>query len=635
MQIATTKNHQCWKPVIRGIIALACAFCWSFLPIARAQEGPQKLDPSKLNRLLSSKKIDELRRAHLLLKLHPIESIKFVDAVARRANHPELRRTFKMLVSRSHSAQLRKLLDQSETQQKELIHSELKNRSTQPAASPSNTTSSRQSPAASTNVPPSVNSGSQAANPVTSRSPTRPPFAGPMVGPPFGGMRSGGRPGDPSAPNYQLRQVAQSFSMIARTRVPTKEETKPILDAFDAVDEKNPQERTFLYEFRNALMQHSAKVRPHMLERFYSKTSKHPERLMPMLLNGYTGDGTLFDRVWELAQSEDPAVAREAIRTLARTRSNHEKYAKALLAHQHSDSSVVDAMDYTLQRLSSKVSPETRSAVLTHFFDKLESWQPRSPATSQQFANCLKEASRMIAGMSEANQKGWFEVVLRRIPKAKSPAQFIKLSHSFSCDLMGIVSPVRRLLATSPNDVESTACAIALIKAGHDKAQAQAILHRVLRNESWTPAMSLAIDSMPLVGDDASKFVGDLSAILVNPKTKNYEGAVLNAFLKMGPLAKDATPTLIKLLHDPNRRHHTFLISAIGKVGKDHRETVPGLIKMLEHENVHTKYWTIDALRSMGPAAKQALPILTKLQDDPRMSSRCRRAIEAINRVEN
>ena len=442
-------------------------------------------------------------------------------------------------------------------------------------------------------------------------------------------------PPNPSAPDLQFRQIEQTFSMIARTRVPTKEEAKPILDALDSIDERNPRERMFVYEYRNTLMQHSAKIRPQMLERFYSNTSKHPERLMPMLLNGHTGDAAFFDRVWEIAQSDDASVAREAIRTLANARSNQEKYVKGLLSHQHSDSNVVRSIDYTLQRLSSKVTPATRSLILKRFFDKLESWQPSSPTTSQQFASCLREASRMISGMSEINQKAWLEVALRRMPKAKSPVQFIKLMHSFECELSPIVSPVRRQLANNPSDVESTACAIALLKAGSDKAQSHAILRRALQNDSWTPAMSLAIDAMPLVGDDASKFVDDLSAILENPKTKNYEGAVLNAFMKMGPLAKEATPTLIKLLHDPNRRTHTFLISTIGKVGKDHRETVPGLIKMLEHDSVPTKYWTIDALRSMGPAAKQALPMLTKLLDDPRMSGRCRRAIEAINRVEN
>lgn len=163
-------------------------------------------------------------------------------------------------------------------------------------------------------------------------------------------------------------------------------------------------------------------------------------------------------------------------------------------------------------------------------------------------------------------------------------------------------------------------------------------------------------------GPEAVPAVPMLSDILLEDKETLSDYAA-KALAEIGPAAKGAVPSLIKLVKNPNadyyigdgriiaptRRRAIEVLGAIGpeavaavpiltdlfleneelgidasealvKLGSAAKGAVPSLIEVLKNENAHSMHITqaIEILGAIGPAAEAAMPSLLKLQEEPK-----------------
>jgi HEAT repeat protein len=89
---------------------------------------------------------------------------------------------------------------------------------------------------------------------------------------------------------------------------------------------------------------------------------------------------------------------------------------------------------------------------------------------------------------------------------------------------------------------------------------------------------------------------------------------------RLGWLARDAMPALVKTLHDDDGKVREAAAHAIGLMGP---EALPTLIEMLRHEDKYVRRHAVWALGKLGPLARPALTNLCQaLRDvDPRTAS--------------
>jgi HEAT repeat protein len=85
----------------------------------------------------------------------------------------------------------------------------------------------------------------------------------------------------------------------------------------------------------------------------------------------------------------------------------------------------------------------------------------------------------------------------------------------------------------------------------------------------------------------------------------------------LGSLARNAIPTLIKLLDDKNADVRAAVVASIGGTAPFSRAAIPKLIKLLKDKDVVIRRRAIRALGRFGPEAKPAVPVLVLALEDP------------------
>lgn len=83
---------------------------------------------------------------------------------------------------------------------------------------------------------------------------------------------------------------------------------------------------------------------------------------------------------------------------------------------------------------------------------------------------------------------------------------------------------------------------------------------------------------------------------------------------RLGWLARDALPTLVEVLDDPNPRVREAVAQAIGQMGPD---ALPSLAVMLRHPDKYVRRHAVWALGKLGPLARPLLPNLCQSLKDP------------------
>jgi HEAT repeat protein len=130
----------------------------------------------------------------------------------------------------------------------------------------------------------------------------------------------------------------------------------------------------------------------------------------------------------------------------------------------------------------------------------------------------------------------------------------------------------------------------------------------------------------------------------VAASTKGSAGAqAIEVIGEMGPGAKEAVPTLVKLLENPQLAasgrifgppSRLGVIRNLGRIGSEARASVPALLATLKNNNRQLHTETVRALAHIGPTTKDAVPALNEaLHDsDPEVRSR---AADALKRIES
>jgi HEAT repeat protein len=100
-----------------------------------------------------------------------------------------------------------------------------------------------------------------------------------------------------------------------------------------------------------------------------------------------------------------------------------------------------------------------------------------------------------------------------------------------------------------------------------------------------------------------------------NQRTANDSHILAFAgFEVLGPVGKDAVPSLVSLLESRDEDVSLTAIQSLGCIGPQAKDAVPGLIHALN--DVHLRFWTVETLGKIGENAKPAVSALLGCMND-------------------
>jgi HEAT repeat protein len=155
-----------------------------------------------------------------------------------------------------------------------------------------------------------------------------------------------------------------------------------------------------------------------------------------------------------------------------------------------------------------------------------------------------------------------------------------------------------------------------LAKLAPDGQEALPALNEMLHDPNEDPVLRVqAIDALWRLKQPAEPLVSALCAFVTADKS-SVGAQALEVLSEMGPAAKPALPTLLKLLQDPSvpltgRRwgppHRAAVIRTVGSIGPGASAAVPALLANLDNDNYFIRIEVGLALARIGPSGKQAL----------------------------
>jgi HEAT repeat protein len=152
-------------------------------------------------------------------------------------------------------------------------------------------------------------------------------------------------------------------------------------------------------------------------------------------------------------------------------------------------------------------------------------------------------------------------------------------------------------------------------------------LKEALKDENLMTCVQAAGSIFFISGDSAL-----VVPILINGLSSDDEEILMMASIYLGgigPDAKDAIPTLIRLLKSGGEKERSLMIHPLGRIGA---KAIPPVLELLEDENPAIRLCAIRVLRWMKEEATDALPSLIKLLEDEDRDVRLK-AIETIGRI--
>jgi HEAT repeat protein len=161
-----------------------------------------------------------------------------------------------------------------------------------------------------------------------------------------------------------------------------------------------------------------------------------------------------------------------------------------------------------------------------------------------------------------------------------------------------------------------------------------ALVERINKNKGRSVDDAESIEALMQIASRTPEALPGLRAILCEPPRNPSRTHAAIALGKMGPMAKEAVPELVKLLEEapgksgPIRFHAA---AALGQIGSDAKEAVPALVKLLGDKSAGTgRRMVIVALGQMGPAAKDAVTALKEARDEPALRESADKALAKI-----
>ncbi|MBI1831369.1 MAG: HEAT repeat domain-containing protein [Planctomycetes bacterium] len=139
---------------------------------------------------------------------------------------------------------------------------------------------------------------------------------------------------------------------------------------------------------------------------------------------------------------------------------------------------------------------------------------------------------------------------------------------------------------------------------------------RKLLNESKSELRANTAFTIWRIDGDTAACVKTVLAVLDGPNEDNSRFRVAAVFWHMGPAAKDAVPTLVRLLEKSDEYTQHVAIGAVGAIRSHPDLVLPVLTKALASEDISTRRRAAEALGEYGPVAKDAIAQLVALFND-------------------
>jgi HEAT repeat protein len=132
-----------------------------------------------------------------------------------------------------------------------------------------------------------------------------------------------------------------------------------------------------------------------------------------------------------------------------------------------------------------------------------------------------------------------------------------------------------------------------------------------MKNIAWT-ALSADNSSTYVAPGDSSSFHG--SELLRSTNSFLVDGEI--AAWSLAAIGRDAVPSLMELLADPNPRLKQRAIEALGMIGADAEPAVPALVECLKNPDGDVRMRSADALGWIGCRPDLAIPPLVDALND-------------------
>jgi len=108
--------------------------------------------------------------------------------------------------------------------------------------------------------------------------------------------------------------------------------------------------------------------------------------------------------------------------------------------------------------------------------------------------------------------------------------------------------------------------------------------------------------------------------------------AAVEAIIRMGPAAKDATPALIEMIREIRNVDKRLLFACDKALLGMGKEIVPDMVALLKDDNWEMRRGAAVTLGRLGSEAKEAVPALTKALNDTNAAVRVK-AEEALKKI--
>ena len=131
-------------------------------------------------------------------------------------------------------------------------------------------------------------------------------------------------------------------------------------------------------------------------------------------------------------------------------------------------------------------------------------------------------------------------------------------------------------------------------------------------------------------GAAARAAVPALVELLEKEELTWLQGYVADALGHFGPAAAPAVPALSKALRSADAGLRGHAVCALGRIQRE--KAVPMLVEMLQDPHVNVRRLAVNSLGQQGPAAAPALESLVPLTDDPNQDLR-KEATELLERI--
>ncbi|KAA5544480.1 hypothetical protein FYK55_09120 [Roseiconus nitratireducens] len=638
-------------------------------------------DREKLERLLKSDKVLELREAVQIIRVHPQPSMEFLPLLARRASHPELTDVFRWLVAQhTDPEQLKQIVPEAGSVHPltlQLVQStiELGGRSgaRRPTSSPAmNASSQPRSPIAAASSSP--RSAPTNTRPTTEPRPA-PPFRrrteSPASPPPRPVIPQLNQPqriavadlraevDADEAPVMKLPlsdQASQLERLEALASVPADQ---PLGDddwgyVFRALDQSFTVDRSTFGAARNSsiskilnlakrvIKDHYATNRTLVHQFIVSPETSNPERVISLVGDLGRADEQAFEFVWKLGAVDDNELRTAALNHLHYSENAANQVVDELINRMSQDPSHVRAFVIPVFRVSQKADDNGRSKILAW---QLEQFEPTFAVADQrqpmhrQNLEIVSQARTVVRNMSPQMQVRWVEPIVAQAEQSRHPRPYVDLLSTMKC----AIGPAADLIAGVMNDqtqsVDRLNMARLLYRAAGSRSDVYPMFRKVIVQPRPEQAeLNAALLGVIEVGEPASELVPDLVRLLREPAYSDSHSMILAAIRATGCGGRPAVTELVAVLSDPSKASlHREALETLQAVQPETDQVLELLLDIaLDRDPKHqrggsTRSRALGMIREMGPDAAEAADDLEPLANsDSHYAYAARAALAAI-----